>query len=143
MAWLLQQQEIGVRFWIGVFIIVAGATYCGRLLTYDVINGATRVRELESEINRRAGEKLLLWESERGGLNPAAKLTLRTDIKAALVILADGWAEKNIADTVACDQSRLPPRAPDSEVQAGGEISRVQVLLAEWPGLANSVSIDG
>jgi hypothetical protein len=69
MAWLLQQQEIGPRFWIGVCIIVVGASYCGRLLAYDVVNAATRVQELESEINRRAGEKLLLWENERGGLN--------------------------------------------------------------------------
>jgi hypothetical protein len=33
------------------------------------MNAATRVRELEAELNRRAVEKLILWESERGGLN--------------------------------------------------------------------------
>jgi hypothetical protein len=49
--------------------VVVGTLYCVRLITYDVMNAATRVRELEAELNRRAGEKLILWESERGGLN--------------------------------------------------------------------------
>jgi len=67
-AWLLQQQ-IGPRFWIGVCVIVAGALYCGRVITYDAMNAAKRVRELEAELNNRAGEKLIFWETERGGLN--------------------------------------------------------------------------
>jgi drug/metabolite transporter (DMT)-like permease len=67
-AWLLQQ-PIGARFWIGVCVILVGALYCGRVIAYDTMNAAKRVRELEIELNNRAGEKLILWESERGGLN--------------------------------------------------------------------------
>jgi hypothetical protein len=69
-AWILQQ-PMGLRLWAGLCIVIVGASYCGRLITYDIMNAAKRVRELEIEINKRAGEKLLLWETERGGLNPS------------------------------------------------------------------------
>jgi len=67
-AWLLQQ-PIGSAFWIGLSIAAVGALLCVRFLTYDGTNAAVRVRELETQINELVGEKLLLWESERGGLN--------------------------------------------------------------------------
>lgn len=64
------QQPLGPAFWVGLFMVVIGVTYCGRMLGYDMTNAARRVREIELEINKRVGEKLLVWESERGGLNP-------------------------------------------------------------------------
>lgn len=67
-VWLLQQ-PIGVSWGIALFIAVVGFAYCARVLSFDAVNAAVRVRELEREINRRVGEKLLIWESERGGLN--------------------------------------------------------------------------
>jgi hypothetical protein len=69
-AWLLQQ-PIGTRFWIGLSLVTLGALYSARLVTYDVMTAAKRVCELEATLNERADEKLLVWESERGGLNPS------------------------------------------------------------------------
>jgi hypothetical protein len=63
------QQPIGTTFWIGLFMIIVGVAYCSRMLGYDAANAGRRVREIELDINKRVGEKLLVWESERGGLN--------------------------------------------------------------------------
>jgi hypothetical protein len=63
------QQPLGPAFWIGLFMIVVGVMYCGRLLGYDATNAARRVRQIELDINNRVGERLLVWETERGGLN--------------------------------------------------------------------------
>jgi hypothetical protein len=63
------QQPVGAAFWIGLFMVIVGVMYCGRMLGYDATNAARRVREIESDINKRVGEKLLVWETERGGLN--------------------------------------------------------------------------
>lgn len=68
-VWLLQQ-PISMSWGIAFVIALLGFGYCARVLSFDAVNAAVRVRELEGEINRRVGEKLLVWESERGGLNP-------------------------------------------------------------------------
>jgi hypothetical protein len=67
--WLLQQPWNNYSFWIGFLIWGMGASYVARILGFDTANASRRCREIEGEINKRAGEKLLLWESERGGLN--------------------------------------------------------------------------
>lgn len=65
----LSQQPVSL-FWSIAFLVgLVGFAYCARVLTFDTLNAAVRVRELEQEINRRVGERLLVWESERGGLN--------------------------------------------------------------------------
>ena len=69
LAWILQQQFASHKFWEFTAVLAAGIMLCGRFLLFDIRRSAMRVRELEGEINRRAGEKLLVWESERGGLN--------------------------------------------------------------------------
>ena len=61
------QQPVGINFYTGLFIAIVGACVCGRFLAHDCFSAARRVRELEVAINELAGEKLLLWESERGG----------------------------------------------------------------------------
>lgn len=63
------QQNVGFKFYIGLFIAVVGTGICGRILAYDTFSAARRVQEIEAEVNRRAKEKLLIWETERGGLN--------------------------------------------------------------------------
>ena len=62
------------RFWIAVAIGVVVITTCGFLIHHDVEKLARRLRALEKEINHRAGEELLIWETVWGGL--AATLTL-------------------------------------------------------------------
>ena len=64
------QQSLGPAFWIGLVMALAGVIYCSRTLAYDMVNAARRVREIELDINKRAGEKLLIWETERGDLTP-------------------------------------------------------------------------
>jgi len=39
------------------------------LLWHDMVKAGRRVQCLEAEINRRANEKLLIWETELGGLS--------------------------------------------------------------------------
>lgn len=62
------QQPIGVGFFIALFVAVAGVGVCGRFLAYDSFSAARRVQEIERMINELVGEKLLVWESDRGGL---------------------------------------------------------------------------
>jgi len=38
------------------------------IIFHNFFNAGLRVQELERDINRRANEKLLVWENERGGL---------------------------------------------------------------------------
>jgi hypothetical protein len=62
------QQPGGRNFYAGIFIAVLGAAICGRFLAYDSFSAARRVREIETAINEKAKENLLVWESKRGGL---------------------------------------------------------------------------
>ena len=67
-AWMLTQRQYDIRFWIGAFTVLLGATLCGWFVGRDCVNAGRRVQELENEINMRAGETLLIWENEKGGL---------------------------------------------------------------------------
>jgi hypothetical protein len=68
-ALILQQEFQGNKFWSLFVVLIAGILISGRFLAFDMRRSAKRVRELEKEINMRSGEKLLVWESELGGLN--------------------------------------------------------------------------
>jgi hypothetical protein len=65
--WLLQQQ-IGKRLLVGGTLAVIGLSICAWVLARDSMRAALRVQELEKEINRRAGEHLLVWDNEWGGM---------------------------------------------------------------------------
>jgi ABC-type multidrug transport system fused ATPase/permease subunit len=39
------------------------------LLFHDMVQAGRRVQQLEAEINKRASEKLLVWETELGGIS--------------------------------------------------------------------------
>jgi len=56
-----------LKVWVGLSAI--GIVFLiGGWMTFGNINkAASRLRELERDINARAGEKLLIWESEHGG----------------------------------------------------------------------------
>jgi hypothetical protein len=65
-VWLLQQR-FGMRLYLGVAAAAVGLALCAWALMRDCVRAALRVKQLEREINRRAGEHLLVWESEWGG----------------------------------------------------------------------------
>jgi hypothetical protein len=66
--WFLTQ-EFNLRLVIGLVIGLTAIIYAIRMLSFDLVNAAHRVRQLEQEINRRAGTNLMVWESELAGLN--------------------------------------------------------------------------
>jgi O-antigen ligase len=65
--WLLQQ-PFGKRLLVGGILAVVGLSICAWVLARDSMRAALRVQELETEINRRAGEHLLVWDNEWGGM---------------------------------------------------------------------------
>jgi len=66
-AWFLQQ-PIGPKALAGAGIGVIGILISAWFIFRDCFKAGLRVQQLETEINRRAGEKLLVWENELGGL---------------------------------------------------------------------------
>ena len=63
---LTLSRPIERRFWIAALIGVIALCYFGFAMIRDIRRLARRVFELEAEINRRAGEELLVWESRWG-----------------------------------------------------------------------------
>jgi hypothetical protein len=51
-----------------LLIIGIGAGCLLWIIFHNFLNAGLRVQELERDINKRASEKLLIWENERGGL---------------------------------------------------------------------------
>jgi hypothetical protein len=66
LIWLLQQQ-IGMRLFLGATAAMLGLLLCAWALTRDLVRAALRIKQIESDINRRAGEELLVWETKWGG----------------------------------------------------------------------------
>jgi len=66
-AWVILIQTRGALFWPGVTIALIIFLLAIWFTLRDIKKAATRIRELENDINRRAGEELLVWESRWGG----------------------------------------------------------------------------
>lgn len=69
-AWLFvwtMGQSLSARFWVALFTAVLIVSFFYRLISRDIDKAATRLRELEQDINFRAGEALLVWETRWGG----------------------------------------------------------------------------
>jgi hypothetical protein len=65
-VWLIQAQP-NFNFWVG-FIAVVFAILLGVWTTFgNIAMAAKRVRGIEKQINLRAGEELLVWETRHGG----------------------------------------------------------------------------
>lgn len=65
--WLLQREDADRALYLGLAASIAGLFICAWTLARDLVRAALRVKQIERDINRRAGEKLLVWESEWGG----------------------------------------------------------------------------
>jgi len=65
-VWIMGQ-PLGVRFWVALVAVLVVFSFLYRLITRDIDKAAKRLRELEQDINCRAGETLLVWETRWGG----------------------------------------------------------------------------
>lgn len=65
-VWILGRSPSSVLFWLALVAVLAPFSYFYWLLSCDIAKAAKRVRELENDINRRAGETLLVWETSWG-----------------------------------------------------------------------------
>lgn len=67
LVWALTKPEIDGRFWFGVAVAISVILISSAMAFRDIGKAAERLRELENDINRRAGEQLLVWETYWGG----------------------------------------------------------------------------
>jgi hypothetical protein len=65
-VWIVGQ-PMNVRFWITLVVELVVLSFCYWLISRDIDKAAKRLRELEKDVNRRAGETLLVWETRWGG----------------------------------------------------------------------------
>lgn len=63
----LASRPIDLRFWISLVAAVVVLGLFRRVIHRDIEKAAERLRQLEEDINRRAGEELLVWETRWGG----------------------------------------------------------------------------
>jgi hypothetical protein len=64
--WIIAR-PVDVRFWIGLVLLVGICGIFWWFLHRDINKAAARLRQLEEQINRLAGEELMQWESRHGG----------------------------------------------------------------------------
>jgi hypothetical protein len=65
--WLVSRGKFDAAFWCSLVAFVSVVLIFGYFLRRDITHAAERVAQLEVDVNRRAGEKLLVWENEWGG----------------------------------------------------------------------------
>jgi hypothetical protein len=65
--WLVVRGRCERRLLVASSIVVCALAVSGWTIYRDISKAASRLRELETEINHRAGEPLLIWETKWGG----------------------------------------------------------------------------
>lgn len=65
-AWIFITKTQGIPFWLAFVIALIIFLFAVWFILRDINKAAERIRELETEINSRAGEELLVWESRWG-----------------------------------------------------------------------------
>jgi hypothetical protein len=63
---LLLQRDTDLRFWLGFGVLVCGVVTFTWIIAGNIGKLAGRIRELEQDINTRAREPLLCWETKHG-----------------------------------------------------------------------------
>jgi hypothetical protein len=66
LVWVIGR-PLSVWLWVALGVSTASVAYVYWMIVRDMKKAAARLRELEHEINRRAGETLLVWESNWSG----------------------------------------------------------------------------
>lgn len=67
LAWMMTTQKTSGFFWPGLSIAVIVYLIAIWFTLRDINKATARLRQLEQDVNRRAGEDLLVWESRWGG----------------------------------------------------------------------------
>jgi hypothetical protein len=65
-VWIIAQQNIDWKFWIAMSVGLITLSLGGWFIFRDINKAAMRLRELENDINLRADEELLVWETKWG-----------------------------------------------------------------------------
>jgi hypothetical protein len=65
-VWLATTSIADYRLWIGMVVTFGMIVVSNRFIYRDIRKAATRLREIERDINSRVGEDLLVWESRYG-----------------------------------------------------------------------------
>lgn len=66
LAWLASR-PVDARFWILLVLSLGAISLFSWFMHRDISKAAERLRQLEQDVNRRAGEELLVWERRWGG----------------------------------------------------------------------------
>ncbi|MFA6054721.1 MAG: hypothetical protein WC769_05025 [Thermodesulfovibrionales bacterium] len=66
-VWLIIRDKVERRLLIACIIIICLLGGVGWTINRDISKAASRLRELEKDINHRVGEELLIWETKWGG----------------------------------------------------------------------------
>lgn len=66
-VWIIGKDKFDCRFWFALVLTSCLLGYGGWAIFRDIGKASSRIRELEKNINNRAGEVLLIWETKRGG----------------------------------------------------------------------------
>jgi ABC-type transport system involved in Fe-S cluster assembly fused permease/ATPase subunit len=64
LAWSTSQ-GFDFRFWFLVFVFASVVWLLWMMLHVAISRNAERLRQIEAEVNRRAGDKLLQWETHK------------------------------------------------------------------------------
>jgi len=59
----LMGQGFGLRWFISLFVFVLVIGLSSWFIGSDILRAGDRLREIEDDVNRRAGENLLTWET--------------------------------------------------------------------------------
>jgi hypothetical protein len=68
----VSRQRIDAVFWITVGLSITVVAAFAFLINRDLDKAARRLRDLELDINTRAGETLMIWETRWGGVVASA-----------------------------------------------------------------------
>jgi hypothetical protein len=65
-VWMFSNEHPDARFWIAFALAIIVLSLTSWSIVRDIRKAAQRIRELEKDINARAGDKLLVWETYWG-----------------------------------------------------------------------------
>jgi len=97
---LLFQAKSTVMIVVGICVLIAVIVF-GLWTTFgNINNAAARLRELEADTNTRAGEKLLIWESECAGALTGwwRRIGLRPRFKASIDVNKNDFPVEPLVD---------------------------------------------
>ena len=129
----------------------------------SVIPGAARKNERSLDAPTRSGTELKAASGQQrlgdrvlraldapraqvvcnhGRRETPAEFVLQSGIARSIEIFLDRWAKQQIPRGVSGDERGVAPRASDRELDVGGEVAGMQVLIRKWPCFMNRAAAD-